>query len=163
MFLSGPWNVFALLQNMRLLSSLQKKIKKLHRLRVEESASHDNLQSMDKYISLTVQLGEENIQEQAFKHLKAANSAAADQPTVQTSEIFDSMSDTEDPKNVLVKGKAGVGKTTFLKKILFDWSFGKLWKDRFHCGWSFVCESSKIEFTNTSVANPSFVRLSAVE
>ena len=117
MFLSGPWNVFALLQNMRLLSSLQKKIKKLHRLRVEESASHDNLQSMDKYISLTVQLGEENIQEQAFKHLKAANSAAADQPTVQTSEIFDSMSDTEDPKNVLVKGKAGVGKTTFLKKF----------------------------------------------
>ena len=45
--------------------------------------------------------------------------------------LFDKMDGRVAPKKVLIRGKAGVGKTTLVRRIASQWAAGNLWKDRF--------------------------------
>ena len=53
-------------------------------------------------------------------------------PVVKLPELFDKMTDKVAPKKVLIRGKAGVGKSTLVKRIASQWAAGKLWKDVFN-------------------------------
>ena len=52
-------------------------------------------------------------------------------PVVELSKLFDKMTDKVAPKKVLIRGKAGVGKSTLVKRIACQWASGKVWKDIF--------------------------------
>ena len=52
-------------------------------------------------------------------------------PVVKLPELFDKMTDKVAPKKVLIRGRAGVGKSTLVKHIASEWAAGKLWKDVF--------------------------------
>ena len=52
-------------------------------------------------------------------------------PVVKLPELFDKMRDRVAPKKVLIRGKAGVGKSTLVKRIASQWAAGKVWKDVF--------------------------------
>ena len=52
-------------------------------------------------------------------------------PVVKLPELFDKMTDRVAPKKVLIRGKAGVGKSTLVKHIASECAAGKLWKDVF--------------------------------
>ena len=41
------------------------------------------------------------------------------------SEIFNKHEECEEPRVVLIEGKPGMGKTTYCKKVVFDWATGK--------------------------------------
>nr|XP_058946239.1 nucleotide-binding oligomerization domain-containing protein 2-like [Pocillopora verrucosa] len=41
------------------------------------------------------------------------------------SEIFNKHEECEEPRVVLIEGKPGMGKTTYCKKVVFDWASGK--------------------------------------
>ena len=45
--------------------------------------------------------------------------------------LFDKMDDRVAPKKLLIRGKAGVGKTTLVKRIASQWAAGNLWKNQF--------------------------------
>ena len=44
---------------------------------------------------------------------------------VTMSEIFNKHEECEEPRVVLIEGKPGMGKTTYCKKVVFDWASGK--------------------------------------
>ena len=44
---------------------------------------------------------------------------------VTMSEIFNKHEECEEPRVVLIEGKPGMGKTTYCKKVVFDWATGK--------------------------------------
>ena len=44
---------------------------------------------------------------------------------VTMSEIFNQHEECEEPRVVLIEGKPGMGKTTYCKKVVFDWASGK--------------------------------------
>ena len=44
---------------------------------------------------------------------------------VTMSEIFNRHEECEEPRVVLIEGKPGMGKTTYCKKVVFDWAIGK--------------------------------------
>ena len=44
---------------------------------------------------------------------------------VTMSEIFNGHEECEEPRVVLIEGKPGMGKTTYCKKVVFDWATGK--------------------------------------
>ena len=44
---------------------------------------------------------------------------------VTMSEIFNQHEECEEPRVVLIEGKPGMGKTTYCKKVVFDWATGK--------------------------------------
>ena len=48
---------------------------------------------------------------------------------IQTSQLFDKLRDKDAPRNVLILGKAGIGKTTLVKQIAKQWAEKKLWND----------------------------------
>ena len=54
--------------------------------------------------------------------------------SVELDEIFNTKSewaDTNEPRTLMIRGRAGIGKTTLFRKIVQEWSAGILWKDRF--------------------------------
>ena len=48
---------------------------------------------------------------------------------IQVSQLFDKLHDRPAPRNVLILGKAGIGKTTLVKQIAKQWAEKKLWND----------------------------------
>ena len=48
---------------------------------------------------------------------------------IQVSQLFDKLRDRHAPRNVLILGKAGIGKTTLVKQIAKQWAEKKLWND----------------------------------
>lgn len=48
---------------------------------------------------------------------------------IQIPQLFDMLKDKVAPHNVLIRGKAGVGKTTFVKQMSKQWAEKKLWND----------------------------------
>ena len=48
---------------------------------------------------------------------------------IQTSQVFDKLHDRDAPRNVLILGKAGIGKTTLVKQLAKQWAEKKLWND----------------------------------
>ncbi|KAI0227791.1 hypothetical protein LSAT2_021718 [Lamellibrachia satsuma] len=48
---------------------------------------------------------------------------------IQVSQLFDKLHDRQAPRNVLILGKAGIGKTTLVKQIAKQWAEKKLWND----------------------------------
>ena len=48
---------------------------------------------------------------------------------IQIPQLFDVLEDKGAPHNVLIRGKAGVGKTTFVKQMAKQWAEKKLWND----------------------------------
>ncbi|KAM4708080.1 NACHT, LRR and PYD domains-containing protein 3-like [Discoglossus pictus] len=66
------------------------------------------------------------------KHLEIMNSRASDEhhPTsIET--LFDPGEDGQVPETVVLQGPAGIGKTTAVQKIMFDWATGNLYHDKF--------------------------------
>ena len=53
-------------------------------------------------------------------------------PEVLLPNLFDKMNDRIAPKKLLIRGKAGVGKTTLVRQIASQWAEGNLWKDQFN-------------------------------
>ncbi|KAK2155045.1 hypothetical protein NP493_2117g00024 [Ridgeia piscesae] len=52
-------------------------------------------------------------------------------PKVLLSELFDKKQDKVPPYILLLRGKAGVGKSTLVKRIASEWAAGKLWANVF--------------------------------
>ena len=52
-------------------------------------------------------------------------------PVVLLPNLFDKRNDRVAPKKLLIRGKAGVGKTTLVRRIVSQWAVGNLWKDQF--------------------------------
>ena len=52
-------------------------------------------------------------------------------PQIDVPEIFGPSYDHTAPELVLIKGRAGMGKTTLVRKILTDWSSSMLWNSKF--------------------------------
>ena len=50
---------------------------------------------------------------------------------VESSKIFDAVSDQPAADKLLIIGRAGVGKTTLLQHISYEWGKGKLFNDKF--------------------------------
>ncbi|KAI0223170.1 hypothetical protein LSAT2_025609 [Lamellibrachia satsuma] len=48
---------------------------------------------------------------------------------IQTSQLFDKLHDMAAPRNVLILGKAGIGKTTLVKQTAKQWAEKKLWNE----------------------------------
>ena len=48
---------------------------------------------------------------------------------IQVSQLFDKLHDRHAPRNVLILGKAGIGKTTLVKQLAKRWAEKKLWND----------------------------------
>ena len=48
---------------------------------------------------------------------------------IQTSQLFDKLHDMAAPRNVLILGKAGIGKMTLVKQIAKQWAEKKLWNE----------------------------------
>jgi len=46
---------------------------------------------------------------------------------VDMSEIFEPHGECSQPRTVLIEGKPGMGKTTYCRKLAYDWATGKLW------------------------------------
>ncbi|KAI0099572.1 armadillo-type protein [Hypoxylon sp. NC0597] len=96
---------------------------------------------MDKcYINLVVvrQLGKEKSESQSspfslFSRLMVKTPAKELQVELPT--LFDacktSDGSTKKPRRILIRGRAGVGKTTLCKKIVYDFNHGNIWKNLF--------------------------------
>ena len=59
------------------------------------------------------------------------NKEKGDRKPIQSTQIFDQVGDQCASDKVLILGKAGVGKTTLLHYISYEWSKGKLFNDKF--------------------------------
>ena len=44
---------------------------------------------------------------------------------LEFTEIFQAHKECEEPKNVLIEGKPGMGKTTYCNKLVYDWATKK--------------------------------------
>ncbi|KAM4706506.1 NACHT, LRR and PYD domains-containing protein 3-like [Discoglossus pictus] len=74
------------------------------------------------------------------KHLEIMNSRASDghHPTsIET--LFNPGEDRHVPETVVLQGPAGIGKTTTVQKIMFDWASGNLYSDKFSSVFFFSC------------------------
>ena len=56
---------------------------------------------------------------------------------VNMSGIFKPHEECSQPRTVLIEGKPGIGKTTYCRKIAYDWAKGKLWTTEKPCSTSF--------------------------
>ena len=53
--------------------------------------------------------------------------------TVNVSGIFKPHEECAQPRTVLIEGKPGMGKTTYCRKLAYDWATGKLWSTEKPC------------------------------
>ena len=87
---------------------------------------------MDAYIQLPLQVGDFDRREsrEAYNklHLESEWEEALD---IELANLFDVRADTKKPRTVLIKGRAGIGKSTLLRKIVHDWAAQLLWKEKF--------------------------------
>ncbi len=80
--------------------------------------------------------GEEKAQLDHFRRLPSAEAMNSNsQKLVPLEKLFDprelSKDKTITPKRILIRGRAGVGKTTLSKKIVYEYTHQGQWKDRF--------------------------------
>ncbi|CAG7942370.1 unnamed protein product [Penicillium salamii] len=54
-----------------------------------------------------------------------------DEVQIDIPKIFSRLGKSEAPKRVLIRGRAGIGKTTLCKKIVHDFLLGRIWEDLF--------------------------------
>ncbi|KAJ5511387.1 Peptidase C14 [Penicillium expansum] len=128
-------------------------LEELERLLREWHYTAENLQilrlnkdflPMDRcYINLAIveQIGEEkNISKQNERVKPSSEFSFAARLAVETPDediqveipnIFQARTGQDPPKKVLIRGRAGVGKTTLCKKIVHDFVYGDLWKCHF--------------------------------
>ena len=119
----------------RLKEVLQERYSEM-RLSNEESAPLDEV-----YVELRLQQYEdENLPETlAERDVVLLEERMQKSPIVKLPELFDKLKDQVAPKKVLriapkkvlIRGKAGVGKTTLVTRIASQWAAGELWKDVF--------------------------------
>ena len=57
---------------------------------------------------------------------------------VNMSAIFKPHEECSNPRTVLIEGKPGIGKTTYCKKLVYDWATGKPWPVADDCFPKFV-------------------------
>ena len=101
--------------------------------RVEDQVQHDHLRSMSQYIHLTIQLGEGHRRERriGYKQLNLLELTNTN-PAIKIKNIFEEhKSDCRKPKRVLIKGRAGMGKSTLMRKIVYDWCSDSFWQNKF--------------------------------
>ena len=98
------------------------------RLSNEESAPLDEV-----YVELRLQQYEdENLPETLNERdVVRMEELMQESPVVKLPELFDKLKDQVAPNKVLIRGKAGVGKTTLVRRIACQWAAGELWKDVF--------------------------------
>ncbi|KAI0219788.1 NACHT, LRR and PYD domains-containing protein 1b allele 2 [Lamellibrachia satsuma] len=106
------------------------------RLSIEESAPLDQV-----YVELRLQQYEdENLPETLNERdVVLMEERMQRSPVVKLPELFDKLKDgiapkkvvPVAPKKVLIRGKAGVGKTTLVRRIASQWAAGELWEDVF--------------------------------
>ncbi|KAM4807914.1 NACHT, LRR and PYD domains-containing protein 3-like [Rhinophrynus dorsalis] len=86
------------------------------------------------------------------KHLQIMDKRASNEYSPITMQaLFDPDEDGREPRNVVLQGPAGIGKTMTAKKIMLDWSSGKLYQSRFDYVFYVSCReisniTSKISF-----------------
>ena len=129
MHLSYPYCIICVLfcHPDRLKEVLQEQYSDM-RLDNEESAPLDEV-----YVELRLQQYEdENLPETMNERdVVLMEKSMQDSPVVKLPELFDELEDGVGPKKVLIRGKAGIGKTTLVRRIACQWAAGELWKDVF--------------------------------
>ena len=85
------------------------------------------------YVQLRLQrYGTENLPETLnYRDVVDIEKRMQRSPLVLLQNLFDKMDDRVAPKKLLIRGKAGVGKTTLVRRIASQWAAGNLWKDQF--------------------------------
>ncbi|QGA16224.1 hypothetical protein EYB26_003891 [Talaromyces marneffei] len=85
-----------------------------------------------------------------FSRLKVDTVNTSAQISLKT--LFDPRKQSEEkvimPKRILIQGRAGVGKTTLCKKIVYDYLYSGMWKDLFD--WVFWVPLRKLKFKSSS-------------
>ena len=112
-------------------------LKECLRADVEQEMQDKRLKTIEDYVQLSIQLGDYIRREERraynILHLESVKEGTVN---VEMNEIFDVRSEWTDrheaPKTVLIKGRAGIGKSTLLRKLSRDWSENILWEDRFN-------------------------------
>ena len=87
----------------------------------------------DVYVDLRLQEYDTELLPETLLHRDVAEMERRMQrcQKVLLSELFDKKRDKVPPHILLLRGKAGVGKTTLVKRIASEWAAGKLWADVF--------------------------------
>ncbi|KAI0220836.1 NACHT, LRR and PYD domains-containing protein 1 [Lamellibrachia satsuma] len=89
---------------------------------------------LDKvYVELRLQKSEPEKRPETLseRDVIAMERCMQESPVVKLPELFDKMTDKFAPKKVLIRGRAGVGKSTLVKHIVSQWAARRLWKDVF--------------------------------
>ncbi len=99
----------------------------------------------DCYINLAIvesqaqrEKNREELKKQAatFERLPSSERLDATNPNklIALDQLFEPQEGkTEAPKRILIYGRAGIGKTTLCKKLVYEYHHKKLWQDRFDC------------------------------
>uniref|UniRef100_A0A8C8RN34 NACHT domain-containing protein n=1 Tax=Pelusios castaneus TaxID=367368 RepID=A0A8C8RN34_9SAUR len=77
---------------------------------------------------------------------------------VNVEHLFDTLSNGTKPRKVILQGTAGIGKTATVGKIMYDWSSGRLYQDRFDYVFHWSCRelnqrTEKISLTQLILQN----------
>ncbi|KAJ5771963.1 hypothetical protein N7520_002492 [Penicillium odoratum] len=116
---------YAYLEDLREASPLQKMDKELQRFYNDKRRLHierlsgDLLPMNTCYINLAIV--EEEVKENGSSKKVEFN----------LPDIFEERAGRQVPSRVLIRGRAGIGKTTLCKKIVYDFLKGRLWNDLF--------------------------------
>ena len=87
----------------------------------------------DVYVDLRLQEYDTEVLPETltYRDVAAMEERMQEGQKVLLSELFDKMEDEVPPNILLLRGKAGVGKSTIVKRIASEWAAGKLWADVF--------------------------------
>ena len=85
----------------------------------------------DMFVDLRLQKFETNKLPEtlSYRDVEEMQRCKQSSEAIQVPQLFDVLQDKVAPHNVLIRGKAGVGKTTFVKQMSKQWAEKKLWND----------------------------------
>ena len=109
----------------------QVELRENHKENVTEAVRKTTLKDMDNFTNLFIQYGENTRREERrtlnlLDEMHSRSSAG-----IEIKDLVDTRNIKHPPKSTLIRGQAGIGKTTLLRKIAVDWAANILWVSRF--------------------------------
>ena len=109
--------------------------------RIEEEVAESTLQTIAQYTPLTIVHGEVSTLEHREDYNKLLQDHSIPQNLLaEPCDLFKARSDLgekEGPRTLLIRGRGGIGKSTFIRKIIRDWAEETMWTDTFTAVFSY--------------------------